>query len=152
MIICVFDDIRWYLMAFDDIRWYSMAFNDAAVLGHNTKRNHGIMESWDHGLLVVCMLLFVLHCLLRWWTYEMDGWFDDCGAVYGFALCGHDWLWMLIARVEWLRFGWWLGGCVVVVDVVSQWLIIGRTCWFLCWCLFGVCCAFVRKKKETTDH
>ena len=23
-----------------------MVFNDAAVLGHNTKRNHGIMESW----------------------------------------------------------------------------------------------------------
>ena len=40
-----------------------MAFNDAAVLGHNTKRNHGIMESWDHGLLVfLCYCLFYIVC------------------------------------------------------------------------------------------
>ena len=107
-----FDDIRWYYsMIFDGIQWRGGA------LGHNTKWNHAIMESWNHGIMDMDWWCFYVTVCFTLFVAMMDVW--------------NGWL------NRWLSCGVW--PCIVrarlIVDVDrARWMI---AFWFMTW---WMCC------------
>ena len=98
---------------------------------------------------VLCVLWLFAHSIIRWrggaWAqHELESWFvaiwSDVWNVDGWTDdCRID-LWFL-----WLRFGWWLGGCVVVVDMVSRMVTYRAYVLMSVRCFL---CALVREKRK----